>query len=193
MTRNACQQIQNVVGKYGMRLMRWELRGWVPSSDDQWRRFAHEHGWRVALDVAVVTGEAAAVVSVQRRHRPEGLSSPRMRRRLVHVVVDAGRAGALKVPHAMVVPMVLLFVSHLDDAGQSKVGDSQRERDRVDQTIGGLNVPMHNPAAMNVTKRAYHLLNQDAHNIGGGSRSLRVMIRLHPHLEVDAAVFEHNV
>jgi len=173
--------------------MRWKVQGRVPSRDDQWRRFAHEHGWRVALDVAVVTGEAAAVVSVHCSHRPEGLSSPRVWRRIFHVVVNSGRAGALKIQHAMVVPLVLLFVRHLDDAGQSKVGDSQRERDGVDQNIGGLDVPVYNSAAVNVTKRAYHLPHQAAHNIGGGSRLRRVMKRLHPHLEIDAAVLENNV
>ncbi len=163
--------------------------GSAPACDDVMAHGALQKGGRVALDVTVVTGEAATVVSVQRSHRPEGLSSPCVRRSIVHVVVDAGRARALKVPHAMVVSMVLLFVRHLDDTGQSKVGDSQRERDGVDQNIGGLDVPVHNSAAVKVTHCPHQLLHQAAHNFS---------IEMRPHGraplgQVDAAVLEHDV
>lgn len=94
----------------------------------------------------------------------------------------------------MVVALVLLLVGHLDDAGQAEVRDSQREGDRVNQNIGGLDVPVHNPAAVDVTKRPYHLLHQVAHNVACWSRQLMIVLkRLHPHPEVDAAVREDDV
>ena len=42
----------------------------------------------------------------------------------------------------MVMALMLFLVAHLDDARQPEVGDSQRERGRVNQDVGGLDIPV---------------------------------------------------
>ena len=86
--------------------------------------------------------------------------------------------------------MVLLVLTDFDDAGQTEVGDSQRESDGVDQNVGGFEVSVHHPAAMQVAQRCNHLLHEVAHGVGADARAV---VLLQPHFEVDAAVREDDV
>ena len=85
--------------------------------------------------------------------------------------------------------LVLFLVAHLDDARQPEVGDSQRERGRVNQDVGGLDIPVHYSASVEVAHRTHQLLHQAAHGIGA-----EVWFdRRGPFREVDATVLKHHV
>jgi hypothetical protein len=90
----------------------------------------------------------------------------------------------------MVVALMLLLLADLDDAGQTEVGDSQREGDGVNQNVGGLEVSVHHPAPVQVAHRSNHLLHQMAHGVRA---ELRPGPLLQPKFEVDAAVLKHDV
>jgi hypothetical protein len=90
----------------------------------------------------------------------------------------------------MVAALVLLLLADLDDAGQTEVGDSQREGDGVDQNVSGLDVPVYHPAPVQVAHRCNHLCHQAAHGVGADARAVQP---LQPRFEVDAPVLKHDV
>jgi hypothetical protein len=84
--------------------------------------------------------------------------------------------------------LVQFVILDLYNARQAKVTNSNSERDRINENIGGLDVSVHHSAAMQIAKSSHQL----PHHAPQGVNS-QVRGRVHPLLEIDATVLKHNV